>query len=361
MRIISSIDVERWHAVLERCTTYDFYHLATYHHLQARESNSRAVLFVYEEEELLVALPLLVRSLKEIEGLGEVLLDQYDATSVYGYAGPITNHDWSDGAFFKRFGHALKNALLDMQVIAAFSRLHPVFENDRGLFLGEIVPLGQTVSVDLTIPLEEQFYAYRKSHRYEIRKARKEGVEAFLDSDWRYYDDFVELYLSTMNRVEADEYYLFDRSYFDDLRAALGPNLNLFVAQKDGVIISGALFTLIGNIVEYHLSGSSTSWMQYAASKLVIDTARLWAVKQGAEILHLGGGFGSQEDTLFLFKSGFSNRFHRFKIWEYVVDPERYAQAVDNRKKWLHSKNLQLVQASFFPAYRTEYIETETT
>jgi hypothetical protein len=356
MRIIDCNNVEHWNAILARCKVYDFYHLATYHQIQTRKSNSQGVLLVYEEAESVVALPLLLRPLKSIEGILDPLVGYYDATSVYGYAGPITNKDWADDAFFARFSDALTNTLYDIRVIAAFSRLHPLFHNDAGLDVGEILPLGETISIDLTSsPIEDQFRAFRKSHRYEIRKARKEGVEAFHDAEWIYYDDFIRLYASTMERVNADNYYFFNQSYFDALREALGNHIHLFVAKQSNTIISGALFTLQGDIVEYHLSGSSTDQLHHAASKLVIDEARLWAIKQGAQVFHLGGGLGSQEDSLFLYKSGFSKRRHRFKIWKHIVNIELYRKAVEQRQDKLTEQGLQLRLDGFFPAYRSGY------
>jgi hypothetical protein len=40
-------------------------------------------------------------------------------------------------------------------------------------------------------------------------------------------------------------------------------------------------------------------------------------------LFHLGGGFGgSDEDSLFYFKSGFSDYRCEYKIWQMIVDPE---------------------------------------
>jgi len=200
MRTIDCTEAHEWQAVLDRCPSYDFYHMAAYHAIEAHADGYRAVLFVYEEAETLVALPLILRPLARLDGLTETLDGYYDATSVYGYPGPVTNRAWDDQEFFERFGRALRRQFNEMRIIAVFSRLHPILQNDAGLRIGEVIPLGETVSINLTLPVDEQFRLFRKSHRYEIRKARAENIAVVHDVEWAYYHD---LWRSTLIRCSA--------------------------------------------------------------------------------------------------------------------------------------------------------------
>ena len=61
----------------------DFYHTYDYHRI-AKNNNDRPILIKYIEEDKIIALPLLIR---EIPGSSFK-----DATSVYGYAGPLTKN-----------------------------------------------------------------------------------------------------------------------------------------------------------------------------------------------------------------------------------------------------------------------------
>jgi lipid II:glycine glycyltransferase (peptidoglycan interpeptide bridge formation enzyme) len=159
------------------------------------------------------------------------------------------------------------------------------------------------------------------------------------------------LYALTMQRTNADEAYHFDRSYFDQLRRALESKLHLFVAELQGRVVSAGLFSLFQNTVQFHLSGSDPEYLHYAPSKVLIDQVRIWASSQGAKIFHLGGGVGSKRDSLFMFKAGFSDRYHEFKVWKCIVDDAAYNQAINERK----TKNNAppLVSSSYFPAYRS--------
>jgi len=345
----------RWNSVVSQCSAYDFYHTAGYHLLHERQGLGRAVMIVYRESGKVAAMPLLIRSLAGVGGLSDSLSKLNDATSVYGYPGPITVNSLGV-EFLRRFDLALIERLSELKVISAFSRLHPLLHNHNLLsYVGQISQVGWTVSIDLTLPTEIQRARYRKDHKYGINRARRAGVIAYRDADWKHYDDFLRLYTMTMERVDADEAYYFDQAYCDQLRKLLGPNLHLFVAELDGVVISAGLFSLFQNIVQFHLSGSDTEYLRYAPSKVLLDEVRIWASSQGAKVFHLGGGVGARKDGVFMFKAGFSDRRHEFKVWKCVVNEDAYNQAVAERKNRNNSSTSALTSTSngYFPEYRS--------
>jgi hypothetical protein len=65
-------------------------------------------------------------------------------------------------------------------------------------------------------------------------------------------------------------------------------------------------------------------------------------------VLHLGGGRGGAEDSLFRFKAGFSDRRHAFATWRWVVRPEAYERLCAARR----AAGGPEPPAGFFPAYR---------
>src|SRR5581483_4813579 len=303
-------------------------------------SGDEGILIVFRDGEHFAAYPLLRRSLTRLEGIEGPLVDFYDATSVYGYAGPSTNHDWRDRHFVANFGHALEDVLREFRVVSVFSRLHPLLENEAGLGSGQIAEIGQTVSIDLTATEDKQYRNYRENHRRDINKAKKLGIIAYNDEMWEHYSDFLRLYDATMKRVKATEDYAFSREYFDSLRVALGDCLNLFVVKLGSGVLAAGLFTKVGDIIQYHLGGSASDRMQFAASKLLMDSVRLWGNARRAKVFHLGGGVGSREDSLYLFKTGFSDRRHKFKVWKHILLPDFYRLAVEQRQAWLKSRGL---------------------
>jgi len=340
--------------VLKQSYQYDFYHLPQYHALAEEQGQGKANLFVYNEGAFLVALPLLLRPIGEVPchhtRIGE---GWYDATCVYGYAGPIASHSAVPTPILRHFQAALRETLLDRKVVAVFTRLHPLM-SQGGLLasLGECIPLGPTVSIDLTLPIEEQRSRYRENHKRDIDKLGHLGVVCYHDEDKVYLDEFVDIYYETMRRVDASQAYFFERAYFERLTS--DPQFHLFVCLLSDAVICGGLFALCDGIVQYHLGGTRSDFLRLAPLKLAFEAVRLWAHERQARVFHLGGGVGAQEDSLFRFKAGFSDRRHEFAIWRWVLLPDIYEPLCQEKAWWGERHDLNAARSEYFPGYRCQ-------
>ena len=156
-----------------------------------------------------------------------------------------------------------------------------------------------------------------------------------------------------MRRFQARHDYFFDRAYFDQLLAGLGPRAHLFVCLLNDEVIAGGLFTLCDGLVQAHLAGSRNRYYELSPNKLLFDAVRLWANKQGARVFHLGGGLGSRDDSLFYFKTGFSRQRHDFSVWQWVLSPQLYEQLLREKIRWSRQHCQEEVTfPDYFPAYR---------
>jgi len=349
---VLTVDDSRWNETI-KALSGDFYHTSNYHKLHETDDGDEGLLLVYREGTQVVAMPIIRRSLKTIPALVDDFADYYDATSIYGYGGPISNQPLDNHVFFQRFGKALNDTLHALHIVCIFARLHPILENDSMVTIGDVIDVGRTVSIDLTQPEDLQLSDYRSNHKRNIKKALKNDIKVYPDTTWEHYEDFIRIYNLTMDRVDATDYYYFSQEYFDDLRVELGDSLHLFVVKLEDTVLSAGLFTLYDGIIQYHLGASDPIGMQYASSKLMMDGVRQWGNTVGAHVFHLGGGLGGSEtDSLFGFKAGFSSRRHTFKIWKYIVDDRHYNLVSDRFEEWLINQGSVLPQTNFFPLYR---------
>jgi hypothetical protein len=346
--VLQSSQEQEWKGVLSQMARHDFYHLPEYHRLAEKRGEGIAHLFVYRDGPYTFALPLLLRSVD-----GSDAEAWSDATSVYGYAGPLASHADMPALVTARFQDALKKALIERRVIAVFSRLHPLIRQAATLAgLGDCQPGGETVSIDVTLPPEIQRAAYRPSTKSRLNKLRREGLVCLRDTDKCHLEEFVRIYHQTMDRVNAHSSYSFEPEYFANLASSLGAALELFVVKLDGVVICAGLFTICDGVIQYHLSGTSTDYLKLAPMTLLLDTVRLWAIDQGARVMHLGGGVGSKEDSLLHFKRGFSRNTHQFSTWRWIVDPIAYQALCERQARWNESRGLQPASRDYFPEYR---------
>jgi lipid II:glycine glycyltransferase (peptidoglycan interpeptide bridge formation enzyme) len=241
--------------------------------------------------------------------------------------------------------------------ISAFCRMHPLLEQRAILdSRGDVVPVGWTLSVDLTQPEEAQRAAYRRNHRQDIGRLDRMGVtcaEVGLDG----LDDFVGMYWENMDRVGAARRYYFSRAYFQWLLTEMKDVVHLFMCHHEGRPVSGSIFASCRGIVQWWLSGSREEFEGPPPAKLLFDYARRWAIEQGAEVLHLGGGVGGHQDSLYHFKRGFTKREHVYLNWRHIVNEEVYGQLIRSR---MAATGVD-PDDGFFPRYRHPAFEQIST
>lgn len=342
-----------WLGILEQCAPYDFYHLPQYHALAEELGEGSARLLVYREGDYQIVLPILLRSLDALPAARAIGPGWMDATSVYGYPGPIASSEPVPPAVIANFQQALLERLRDWRVVTVFSRLNPLLPQRHLVAgLGEFF-VSQTVSIDLTEPVAVQRSRYRRSFKDAINKLRRLGLTVVRDAERTHLDTFVEIYHETMCRVDAAERYFFPPGYFQALSDRLGSRMELFMGFHQGQAVCGGLLVACHGVLQYHLGGTRTAALCYAPMKLLVDEARLWACSQGLRVLHLGGGATpAPDDPLLFFKRGFSDRLHEFAAWRWIIAPAENARLCAENARQLAAKGLRHGHASFFPAYR---------
>jgi hypothetical protein len=355
MRVLTTHQREEWTRAVHRATQHDFYFLPEYHALAERRGEGEARLFVYEQAGNTIALPLLIRTLTDYPGIGGWAQTWRDATSVYGYSGPLCSHNDIPRTVVDGFQRDLITALRELRVVSIFSRLHPLLPAQTTLLagLGNYQLEGVTVSINLSATPHDQRAQYASTIRRRVNRLMRSDFTCVLDSEERHLPEFIALYHETMCRVKAEQSYFFDGAYFNELATSLGPLLKLFVVKTpEGQVISGGLFTLCDGIVQYHLGGTRNTALKFSPMVLIFETVRQWANQNGAHTFHLGGGVGAKSDSLFQFKAHFSRQRHEFVTWRWIVAPDAYRELSVRKHVWNSERGLKAISPSFFPAYR---------
>ena len=338
--LILNINDPGWSEIISSSYEYDFYHTQSY---SALEYPNELILLVAFEGEDFIALPLIIRKIARTVF--------YDCTSVYGYCGPVSNKpfEFLSGDHIRYFQDELLKYFKARHVVSVFSRLHPLINNQSGIFenFGIIREINSTVAIDLQMPEEQQLKNYRESHRRNIKKSLKEGYSVSEASTQEEIESFVEIYLESMKRLNTDSSYLFGKSYFNKLLNNSEFDTRLLLAKKNDVITGGGVFTITNKIMQYHLGAVGNYFIEDSPLKIVIDQARRIGNELKLDYLHLGGGFsGKSNDSLFYFKSGFSDIRLTFSSWQMIIDEDKYSYLAD-----LFNVNTQEVNG-YFPAYR---------
>jgi hypothetical protein len=337
--LVIDVDDSRWNDIVFSSLQYDFYHTQSYHLL---DKENEAVLFVYFFDDNFIALPLVIRSIPDS--------DLKDCTSVYGYCGPVSNIKFNNlpSEAINQFKKELNLFCMERKIISSFSRLHPLFSFQEIIFkdFGEVLPLNKTVAINLNQPVDLQRYGYNNTTRLHINRALKNGIFIRKTSDFEDIERFIAIYYMNMQRVNANPSYYFSPDYFRNLINATDFNSVLFVAEKDGEIIAGGIFTICNGIMQYHLGGTKNEMLKFSPLKLLIDSARIYANEMGCNYFHLGGGYHGEDDMLFRFKAGFSKDLCEFKVWRKIVNIQEYNELVARKF------GDKIPNTEYFPLYR---------
>jgi hypothetical protein len=341
---ISTSDA-RWHDSL-KSLPHDIYHLPAYIEADARRIGAEPIAFYGQFEGKILFVPLLLRELPEVLDAPSTWRD---AISPYGYASPLITHDVSD-IQEKLLWQAFLDLCREKSIVTVFMRLHPLLKlpSTTGDLHAGILYEGETVFIDLTLTQEDLRRQFRENHRRGINKLEKNGFKTVID-DWGYLDDFIDLYWETMNRVGADGSYLFPCEYFLELKRLGRDSVHLCtVLSPQGNVAASGLFFTHDSIVQFHLSGTAYDFLPVAPTKLMFSYVAHWAKQRGATKFHLGGGVNCQNDSLFVFKAGFSKSRCSFATLRLICDHKRYAELISSPSTGEHCLNTK----GYFPAYR---------
>ncbi len=333
---------EAWQEAISVMDAVDFYHHFDYHKL-SESQNVLPVLLKYSEGDMIICLPLLVKNIPNSK--------LKDATSVYGYSGPLTKHIDSsfDNTYFKSL---VTKYFSENNIISVFSRLNP-FVNHQDTVLnnfGDLESLSNVVNIDLTKSLEDQRMAFSKTTKRYLNKSRK-FLNIKISKDAQAIKTFIDIYYENMNRVNARDSYYFNEAYFynfvncNDFQTEI-----LFATDKEtGAIAAAAMMVKCHQIVQYHLSGTKAEYLHLSPIRFIIDEMRIKATQEQYRYFNLGGGLGNNEDELFNFKASFSKDFKPFKVWKHIVNTEAYNDLV--RQIDVSPET----NTEFFPLYRAPH------
>lgn len=330
-----------WDLLVDSAIQSDFYHTYDYHQI-SKDDEEDAILIKYTQKGNIILLPLLLRTINHTKFK--------DATSVYGYAGPLSiemDENFDSSLFQIEF----QKFLNENNIITVFSRLNPFIAHQDKILkgIGIIDKIGKIVTVDIKQDLETQFYNYQKRLRNYVNKSRK-LCSIRKGSSKKDILSFIDMYYQNMERVHAKEQYFFPKNYFFDLMKSevFETEILLTTYLETNETIAGAMFIKKDGIVHYHLSGSREEFLFLNPLKLMIDEMRILATLEGRTFYNLGGGIGSKEDSLFRFKANFSKEHKTFKVWKYIANDKVYKEL----SMCSHCPKLNVSCDNFFPSYR---------
>ena len=237
-------------------------------------------------------------------------------------------------AFEVAFGKLAK----DRNVVTQFLRLHPFLPlAELGLSIYEMRKHQDNVIVPTSGSIEAIRENYTSNRRRRVRQGRRHGLTMEFDKN---VEAFHELYIRSMDRLEAEQEYYFPISF---LQAALEFGQIAWV-KHNGDVCSAYLLLYEDDVVYLYLVGTVPEKLPLRPNDFGFDEIIRVLNSQGLRFFHLGGG----ADTLLAHKQSFSPQTVPYYHLRRVFDDSAYAELIR-----LHGEHFGRPPLSgFFPAYR---------
>lgn len=326
---------DAWDELVVRLGRDDAYLRLGYHRVSAHlePAGTQPVLLHFRDAGGELALPLLLRPLPDGAG--------WDATSAYGYGGPVGKGRPDLAAF----GAALDAWAVANGVVSSFLRFHPLLGNARfAPPTAELIELGATVAWNIA-PGRDLMADMHTHHRRVVRKAERAELRVQVSVAPSDLSAFRELYDVTMQRQGAESFYFFGDAYWQAMVDE--PGLELVLVDgflPDGQLVASLLCFADGSTLHYHLGASAAEARNIGASNRCFLSAAEWAQARGMQSFHLGGGVGAGTDSpLFQFKHRYdpTSEPKPFHIAKLVHDTARFRELAGTDST-----------AGFFPPWR---------
>jgi len=173
---------------------------------------------------------------------------------------------------------------------ANFFRLNSVLDNNLnnakmlGSFNYTFAPIHQhaetTWLLDISKPADELFQNMRKTTRYLIKRAEKEGVEIIKDNSQEGIKTFIQLH---KKHALKTHYEPFSEKYIANLFESFRPEeISLKFAKYKGEIEAASIIIKIGRQTTYYLAVSENKHPQFSPAYLLQWQSILEAKQQGS-------------------------------------------------------------------------------
>ena len=324
----------------------DIYFEPNYGKLYEKAENGKAVCWQYEGEEGIVSHQFILREIPICVEDGP----WYDIITPYGYGGPVVekvNKNYDIEQLTTAFERQFLNYCQENKIVSEFVRFHPLIKNALDFMcIYKAQHIRQTLGTNLKEfenPVESEF---SKSCRKTIRQALKKGITWKIVQAPSDLTTFREIYCSTMERNDANEYYYFDDEYFSDCLKFFKENILYVEAVYEGRTVAAGLYFLYDKTIHVHLSGTLSDYLHLSPAYILKYATTVWGKEKGYHTIHYGGGRSNDiNDALYQFKKKFSqNTEFDFYIGKKIWNHEIY-------NKLCNIVNVENNQG-FFPAYR---------
>ncbi|MEP5341510.1 MAG: GNAT family N-acetyltransferase [Algibacter sp.] len=280
----------------------DFQHASPLHSLQyfgCTNKKSVGYFILKTDDHPKILMPICLREIKN-----ELLLNEqyFDATSPYGYSGPLYNNatDQEKVLFWQEVDLWYKKN----NVVTEFIRFN--LNNNHNLYSGHLLETLSNVKGRIK-SFDDIWGNFKQKVRNNYRKAEKSNLIAKIHEDditANTVGTFFDIYTKTMQRNAAEQNYFYTKSYFEDLIKYNQGKIIIIIIYKENTPISAELIIIDSTTMLSHLGGTLSEYFDLRPNDFLKIEAIKWGIKNNKTHYSLGGG-RTDNDGLYQYKKTF--------------------------------------------------------
>ena len=258
-----------------------------------------------------------------------------DITGLYGRGGIAQDID--DINQINKFYSAFSEYCLKAGIVCSFDRYHPILENHLYAdHSSKLINIGKFIVLDLNNSIEQIEREYKHNHRKSIKKAERSGITFFFEDNLDHLDEFINIYKLTLIRNNADDFYYFEKEFYEGLYENLQGKFIFYYAVADGKVISCELVLFDKLYAHSFLGGTLLDYMQIGANVFLKKEIIRDLKKRKISNYCLGGGV-QKDDGIYKYKLWFAPNG---AISSYIGGVVYDLSAYNNLKIYMDSQNI---------------------
>lgn len=292
-KLIEKLVTEKkeWKEVINKFSNNDIYYDYDFYTSFSTLGDGEPNLYFMECEQGTVAYPYMLRRI-DTNKIDCSYPEIFDISSVYGYGGPLycLGDEGNISALKNVFSKNFEAYCLKSNIISQFDRFHPLLENHIFFENYEEIQLNRkTIAIEL-FDREMIWDNIHPKCKNMIRKAKKSNIKCVINDKKETLSEFIDIYYETMINNNADNYYFFEKNFFETSQALLDEKLIICNAYLNDEVICSILVLVSENYLHYYLSGSKMEYRSLQPNSLLLYEISNWGSEFGKKFFHLGGG-----------------------------------------------------------------------
>ncbi|MFC5045346.1 NeuD/PglB/VioB family sugar acetyltransferase [Aquimarina hainanensis] len=298
----------------------------------------------------IVVMPFYLRDIKETDGKYK------DVVSPYGYGGPLLDIEHVECKDLEYFWREVDAWYKKENIVSEFIRFS--LNNNHCRYNGELIPTLTNVKGEI-VDEETQWSQFKAKVRNNYRKATQQSLTLKVYSNPispAIIKDFYDIYISTMQRNNADSLYYHKIDYFIDFIKNNPKNAIIGMVYKDDKPISTELILVNDNTLYSYLGGTLSDYFYTRPNDFLKIEVMNWARKHHYKYYILGGG-RSDGDSLYKYKKSFfpNDQDVTYYTGRKIINPEQYMKLVLQKCNMTENMTCETdIKKGFFPLYRLE-------